>query len=99
MRKLNLLFLAVLFCSCSKTDSKADIQGIWYSADPTLADRHYSEVHITDTSLVVVNDVSLSYLSSYKLKTDTLIQYVKDIYNPNRMQTLKILTDPGIETK
>jgi len=92
MRKLNLLFLAVLFCSCSKIDSKADIQGIWYTADPTLADRHYSEAHITDTSLVVINDVSLSYLSSYELKTDTLIQYVKDTYNTNRIiDTLKFI--------
>lgn len=41
---------------------------------------HYFEAHVTDSAFVVVNDVQLSYISTYKQKGDTLTLYVRDIY-------------------
>lgn len=70
------LILFLLLIGCSKQE-KLGIKGVWYLTSSEKPD-HYSEVHITDTGYVVVRENGLSYLATYRLKSDTLIQYLRD---------------------
>lgn len=79
MKKLIPFLIIILFWSCQ--NSKPNIEGVWFQVDSNAVDRHYSEAHISDSTFVVVNDVSISYFSSYKWEGDTLVQYLRDLQN------------------
>lgn len=79
MKKIFRLLIPLLIISCQ--NRKVEIQGVWYTSDTTRSDRHYYEAHITDSVFLVVDDVQLSYISTYELKGDTLTQYIRDSQN------------------
>ena len=82
-----LLILILLIIGCSKKKSK--LNGVWYSLDSTKKERYY-EAHVTDTGFVVVYQSGLSYLSSFELNADTLIQYTRDPFSNRKIiDTLK----------
>ena len=83
-----LFILIFLVIGCSKKRT-TELNGVWYKLDSTENERYY-EAHITDTGFVVVYQSGLSYLSSYELKTDTLIQYLRDPFSNRKIiDTLK----------
>ena len=83
-----LLILIFIIFGCSRKE-KTQLNGVWYNVDSTERENYY-EAHITDTGFVVVNQTGLSYLSSYNIKNDTLIQYIRDPFSNRKIiDTLK----------
>ncbi|MCL5130581.1 hypothetical protein [Algibacter sp. L4_22] len=78
-----LLILIFIIFGCSRKE-KTELNGVWYNVDSSERENYY-EAHITDTGFVVVNQTGLSYLSSYKLKNDTLIQYIRDPFSNRKI--------------
>ncbi len=85
-------FFNVLLLIWSCQHPNPNLQGVWYTTDPSLADHHYYEAHITDTTFTVVDDVQLTYVATYERKEDTLVQYLRNIKNDFRVtDTIKFI--------
>ena len=70
----------MFFSSCEEEPNK--IVGVWYTIENYRDMPYYFEAHLTDTSIIVVNQDKLSYVASYFVKSDTLKQYVKSMHWP-----------------
>jgi hypothetical protein len=94
MKKLKtyLILSIFLFIQCSEKKN-FELVGVWKNQDSTRLVNYY-EAHITDSEFVVVSESGLSYLSSYKIKSDTIIQYLKDhLSNLEIIDTVKFIIE------
>jgi hypothetical protein len=90
--KIYLILSIFLFIQCSEKKN-FELVGVWKNQDSIRLVNYY-EAHITDYEFVVVSESGLSYLSSYKIKSDTIIQYLKDhLSNLEIIDTVKFILE------